>query len=864
MKQRPPKIAQWLLVISNKRKNRDVVLGDFEEFFNEIYQQSGAFQARFWYWKQAFKSIPRLTKTALCWRLDMLKSYFKLVLRNIIKYKGYSFINIAGLALGLTLFILIMLYVNNELSYDKFNKNMSRIYRIENQERTQVSMAPAVGKEIAERIPETREVVRFKFDLDYLIKYQPPGSQEIRESIMLPRFGWADPGVFEVFTLPFTAGNPKTALESPFSLVLTESVSKRLFGNENPIGKMVKVNNTDDYKVTGVMKDPKNFHLDFKVLASFVTLGKLYGPSALNSFDSWNVPTYVLLPHQHNASDVANKLTNLFYERLNKIFQTEFKFELFPLNNLYFAKSGSGKHGNLQSVYIFIIIALFILIIACINFINLSTARASTRAREVGIKKVVGSNKTSLINQFLTESVLLTLFALTIAVFLIYLLLPEFNNLISGNLSFDLFKNLQAILIIIGGAILVGLFAGIYPAFYLSAFKPCSVLKGEETKGVKSAKFRRILIVFQYSISIIMIIATIIVFNQLNYVKNRNLGFNKENILNFDIHRNLAIRTNKQGFKEILMKNPNILGVTFSQGYPGHIFNNEGFKYKQERQRFAPVYTVDPDYFDVYGLKIIKGRSFSWDLKTAQLRTCIINEAALKEFGIEKPVGKMIHIEHIEGSSFSSKDIEIIGVVKDFHFESLHDEISPLVFGWNEPWLWNTSVRISSKNIQETIKYMRKVWMEFSPEFPFEYSFLDETFNNQYKTEEKLGKIFRYFAMFGILIASLGLFGLVSFTIDKRTKEIGIRKVLGASVSNVFVLISKEFTKLILIANIFAWPVSYYFSRKWLMGFSYKTEITLQPFLISALLVILISFVTIVYFALKAALANPVNSLKYE
>ncbi len=863
MKRHPPKIAKWLLMISNNRKNRDIILGDFEEFFNEIYTESGAFRATFWYWKQVVKSIPRLIKTTLHWKLVMLKSYFKLVLRNIIKYKIYSFINIAGLALGLTLSILIMLYVNNELSYDKFNKNMPGIYRIENQERSQVSMAPAIGKEIEERIPEIQKVVRFRFDLDYLLKYQPPDSQESRESIKIHRFGWADPRVFDVFTLPFTAGNPKTALESPFSLVLTESISKRLFGNENPIGKMVKVNNTDDYQVTGVIKDPKNFHLDFSAIASFVTLEKLHGPRALNSFDSWNVPTYVLLPNQHNAADVAHKLTNLFYERLKKIFPTEFKFGLFPLKNLYFARSGSGKHGNLQSVYIFIIIALFILIIACINFINLSTARASTRAREVGIKKVVGSNKTSLINQFLTESVLLTLFALTIAVFFVYLLLPEFNNLISGNLSFDLFKNLQAILIIIGGAILVGLFAGVYPAFYLSAFKPCSILKGEKTKGIKSAKFRRILIVFQYSISIILIIATIIVFNQLNYVKNRNLGFNKESILNFDIHRNLAIRRNKEVFKERLMKNPNILGVTFSQGYPGHIFNNEGFKYKQEKQD-APVYTVDPDYFDVYGLKIIKGRSFSWDLKTDKLRTCIINEAALKQFGIEKPVGKMIHIEHIEGSSFSSKDIEIIGVVKDFHFLSLRDKISPLVFGWNEPWLWNTSVRISSKNIQETIKYMRKVWMEFSPEFPFVYSFLDETFNNQYKTEEKLGKIFRYFAMFGILIASLGLFGLVFFTIDKRTKEICIRKVLGASVSSVFVLISKEFTKLILIANIFAWPVSYYFSRKWLTGFSYKTEITLQPFLISALLVIIISFVTIVYFALKAALANPVNSLKYE
>jgi putative ABC transport system permease protein len=482
----------------------------------------------------------------------------------------------------------------------------------------------------------------------------------------------------------------------------------------------------------------------------------------------------------------------------------------------------------------------------------------------VGIKKVVGSNRSSLITQFLTESVLLTLFALLVAIFLVYLLLPEFNNLIRGDLSFDLFKNLDSIVLIIGGAILVGLFAGVYPAFYLSAFKPCSVLKGEKTKGVKSAKFRRILIVFQYSTSIILIISTIIVFNQLSYVKNRNLGFNKENIINFDIHRNLAIRRNKEGFKERLLRNPNILGVTFSQGYPGHIYNYEGFKYKQERKKVAPVFTVDPDYFDTYGLKIIKGRSFSRDLQTDHLRTCIINETALKEFGLEKPVGEIINKNRIEGSSFSTKNIEVIGVVKDFHIESLHDEISPLVFGWNEPWLWNTSVRISPKNIQETIKYMKKVWMEFSPEFPFDYSFLDETFNKQYKSEEKLGKIFGYFAMFGILIASLGLFGLASFTADQRTKEIGIRKVLGASVSSVFVLISKEFTKLILIANIIAWPVAFYVMSRWLQNFAYRSSIDWWVFIFSSFLALTIALITVSYQSIKSALTNPADILKYE
>ena len=864
LKTEPPRVASWFLRRILPGKDACFLQGDFEEIYRDKLEKNGIFFARAWYWNQVVVNAPGFIINSIYWRMKMFKDYIMITLRNVKKHRVYSFLHISGLALGLTLFILIMLYVSNEFSYDKFNKNLHRIYRVENEGRTQVSMAPAIGKEIAERIPGVQKVVRFKFRWDYLVKYQPPGSQAITESIMLPRFGWADPAVFDVFTLPFTAGNPKTALESPYSLVLTESVSKRLFGNENPIGKIVKVNNTDDYKVTGVMKDPKNFHLDFNALASFVTLGKLIGPRALNSFDSWNVPTYILLPHQHNASDVAQKVTNLFHERLKEMRRNEFKFGLYSLKGLYFAKRGSGKHGNLQSVYIFIIIAIFILIIACINFINLSTARASTRAREVGIKKVVGSNKLSLITQFLTESVLLTLFALLVALFFISLLLPEFKNLVQGDLSFDLFKNPSVIILIIGGAILVGLLAGVYPAFYLSAFNPCSVLKGDITKGVKSVKFRSILIVFQYSISIFLVIATIIVFNQLNYVKNRNPGFNKESIINFDIYRNLAIRRNKEGFKERLLKNPNILGVTFSQGYPGHIYNYEGFKYKQERQKFAPVFTVDPGYFDVYGLEIIKGRRFSWDLKTDRLRTCIINEAALKEFGLENPVGKIIHKVQVEGSSFSSKDIEIIGVVKDFHFESLHDEISPLVFGWNEPWLWNTGVRISPKNIQQTIKYIKKVWMEFSPEFPFEYSFLDETFNNQYKGEEKLGKIFRYFAMFGIIIASLGLFGLASFTADQRTKEIGIRKVLGASISSVFVLISKEFTKLILISNIIAWPAAFYFMNRWLQSFAYRTSMDWWVFIFSGFLALMIALITLSYHSIKSALVNPADILKYE
>lgn len=756
-----------------------------------------------------------------------------------------------------------MLFVQNEFSYDKFNENLNKIYKVQGASRNQPSMAPAIGKRIAENIPEAQKVVRFKFRQDYLAKYQPPDNLNEGVSTIIRNFGWADSTVFDIFTLPFIVGDSRTALKLPFSMVLTESIAKRIFGNENPLGKVLKINNSHDYQITGVMKDPENFHLTFEVLASFVTLGKTIGNHELESYNSWNLATYVLLPESHDATHVANKITNLFKEKLNELYHFELQFELFPLNDLYFSKTGTGKHGNLQIVYIFIAVAIFILLIACINFINLATSRASLRAKEVGIKKVVGSRKSSLITQFLSESVLYSMFALLIAVLLVYSLLPIFNNMINKELSINILKNPLAIISLIVCVFLVGIISGAYPAFYLSSYNPSTVLKGEKTKGSSSIIFRRILIIFQFLISIVMIIGTLTVFKQLNFVKNKDLGFNKEYILNFDIHRNKAIRSNKHIFREKLLKHPNILKVTYSQGYPGRIYNYEGFEYKGERHS-AAIFTVEPEYFDLFGLEIIEGRAFSRDFKTDEFRTCVMNETAVKEFGLESPVGIILKNTSINGSSFPTYKIEVIGVVKDFHLQSLHEEISPLIFGWNDPWLWMASVQISSNNISETIKFINDLWMKYSPEFPFEYSFLDETFNSLYKSEERLGKIFGYFALLGIFIACMGLFGLAFFMAEQRTKEIGVRKVLGASVPGIVLLLSKEFTKWVLVANIIAWPIAWYVMSKWLQNFAYRVNIGIWVFILSASLALMIALITVSYQSIKAALANPVESLRYE
>ena len=427
----------------------------------------------------------------------------------------------------------------------------------------------------------------------------------------------------------------------------------------------------------------------------------------------------------------------------------------------------------------------------------------------------------------------------------------------------DYFSSPLIFLTFLGGAVLLGIASGFYPAFYLSAFKPVAVLKGEKQKGARSNVFRKFLISFQFTISIILIIGTLTVLQQTHYVKNKDLGFHKGHIIYMEIARNRGIRNRKQEFKEQLQQYSQISNVTLSQGRPGLVYNWEGFELNGERDGYA-IFTVDPDYFDVYALEIIEGRNFSQKTATDQYRTCLLNEAAVRKLGLESPVGTLFHHDDLGGSAFPARDIEVIGVVKDFHYQSLHFEIQPMMFGWNDGWTWMVSARISSHDISGTIAHIEKVWKEFSPDYPFIYNFIDEMFAGQYHSEERLGKTIGYFTMLGIFIACLGLFGLVSFMAEQRTKEIGIRKVMGASVSGIIVMLSKEFSKWIMLANIIAWPVAYFAMHKWLQSFAYRTNMGIGTFLLSALLALAIAMLTVSYQSLKAATANPVDSLRYE
>jgi len=790
----------------------------------------------------------------------MLFIHLKTLLRNIKRHRIYSFINIGGLSIGFTLFILIMLFIQNEYSYDRFNENFERIYRIEIN--SGCVMPAGIGHILEGQLPELEEIVRIypSYGEKTLIKYD-------EKLLQLSNLVFADSSVFDVFTFPFLQGDPATAIEVPFSMVLTESTAKSIFGSENPLGNAILVDNKWYFTITGIISDVKKSHLPINAIASFVSLGDMWGEEALTQLDDgYQHPTYFLLPEAYDEVAVEHKINSWLNGRHN--FGENSQFKLRPLKNLYFANEKLlgdqyQRHGNKQLIKIFCMIAIFILLIAGINFINLSTSRASERAKEVGMKKVVGASRNQLVYQFLFESVLITCTALILGFMAAEFLMPIFNPIISENLTISSFLKFPFLLLFMGGAILLGIMAGFYPALYLSAFVPNIVLKGTLTRGHKAAKLRKALIVFQFSISVVLIIATLTISKQLSFMKNADLGFKKDHILVLDNNRNLW--TKKEVLRNELIKHSNISNVSFSCRVPGETMWNWSPKINEKRATIS-VNAVDPDFFQTYGIAVMSGRNFSWAMSTDSDNKFIVNEAALRFFEIDSPLGK--RVEDVPNGNGTG---EIIGVVKDFHFNSLHTSINPVIFYWLDWPHQKISVKISligtaasMSGMEKTIGYIKDKWAELCPDYPFEYSFLDESFDLQYKSEERLANIFISFALLAIFIACLGLFGLSSFMAERRKKEIGVRKVLGASSFEIALLLSKEFTKWVLIANIFAWPIAFYMMNKWLENFAYRASIGIFLFLLPALVALLIALFTVSFQSIKAATANPVDSLRYE
>jgi putative ABC transport system permease protein len=794
----------------------------------------------------------------------MFKQYFTTALRYLLRNKGLTIINILGLAIGICVFVLIMHYVRNELSYNKFIERQETLGRLEFAYTNSQSSwtTSAMGYDLVEAVPEAKSFVRTKPAGSTFLEYN-----EVKYDIP---YLVVDSNVFDLFSLEMISGNPSTALREPANAILTESMAGRIFGDKDPVGQALVSSSGREINISGVIKDPPNFHLHFDMLLSFVTLGAMYGEEHLHNYKTYQYDTYVEIEEKAILDSVNSKVNKFFHDKFFELYgdpdedDEEWRAYLRPIKDVYFARGvrdAGSRHGNLQFVFIFIIIAVFIILIACINFINISTARAAGRAMEVGMKKVIGSGRGRLILQFLSESLLITLFATILGLLLVELVFPEFENIVGDELGISYLENPVNLLIILAGIIVLGVIAGLYPAFYLTAFKPVSVLKGEKSHGKSARLLREVLIVFQFTISIILIIGTIVVYKQLQYLRNKDLGFKKDFIVTMSL--NAEISNNKEGFRENLLNHPLIEKASYSYTVPGGGDNWEGFSLDGE-EFSTVVYQIDPEYIELMGMEMVEGRNFSADLITDKQSSCLINETLAKDLDRDSLVGK--HFDHPSWyiTAIPVKEIEILGIVKDFHYKSLREEIGPLMFVWGDDWTSYINIRINPDNIGDALNAIEEEWKAICPQYPFEYRFMDENFDRMYRADQRLGKIFQYFAALAVFIAILGLFGLAAFIAEKRTREIGIRKAMGASMSEVTILLVKEFTLLIGVASVIAWILSWLWARNWLQEFAYRMELTIWIFILASLLALFIAWITVIYQTLRAAGTNPADSLRYE
>ncbi len=801
---------------------------------------------------------------------QVFKNYLKIALRNIRKHKTFSLINIIGLAIGMACCIMIFLYVQDELSYDRFHAQSDHIYRLIAQSKSvsETSRIAPIGAPIAEifsnALPEIQKATRLNREDRVLMEYR-------NKKFFEERFFYADPETFEIFSFPFIKGDPKTALAAPFSVILTESMAQKYFDEDDPIGQSIIMNNEHSFNVTAVIQDvPHNSHFRFDFLASLETLADLYGERFLTHPGYLSFYTYLLLQEGTNTIELERKFHAMLTEYMGEQAASMRSFHLQPLKDIHLhskLKYEIEANSDISYIYIYSAIALFILLIASFNFMNLSTARSARRAKEVGMRKVLGAQRIQLIKQFLGEAVILALLGLALAIILAELFLRVFNPLTGKELALHYFENIGILLSFLGFVIIAGIIAGLYPALFLSAFHPVRTLKGRLGTGGKSSSFRRFLVVTQFAISIILITGTIIIKNQLDFVRNQNLGFNKEQVVVIPIHdpnTRLAYETIKTEF----LQNPSITHVTASSSVPGKPYSVITYRIQdipeKEHQKMV-TYFVDHDFLETLGIELSEGRNFSKEFTTDESSAFILNETAVKQFGWSDPLDQQI----IWPSNLLRRDAivkrgRVIGVVKDFNVTSLHQRIDPVLLQIRPKNFQGLSVRIKTENVSETLAFLRKKWPAFSPLYPFEYSFLDEDFNKLYRADEKVGQLFGIFSSLAIFVACLGLFGLASFTTEQRTKEIGIRKVLGSSVSGILLLLSKEFAKWILWANIIAWPIAWYLSRNWLQNFAYRIGVQIWIFFLSGFLALVIALLTISYQSLKAALADPIDSLKYE
>ncbi|MFC1563322.1 ABC transporter permease [candidate division KSB1 bacterium] len=806
----------------------------------------------------------------------MIKNYIKMAFRNMMKQRAFSFINLFGLAVGMACCILILLYVKDELSYDKYHENSDNIYRITTEGQIgganrhfalcPGAAAPIYMEEIPEVLNFTRVInLQIQQQGQTLILYEGKSFEE--EGIL-----FVDSTFFKLFSCEFVMGDPATAINRPNTIVITEETASRIFGDENPMGKILQYNQLGEasFEVTGVIRNvPRNSHFSFNYLIPVSTFPPQLRLATLASWLNVSGYSYMLLEENADIESIEATMAEILENRTGQAarqYNISLKLHLQKMTDIHLNSNLEFEHGannDIKYIYIFSAIAAFILIIACINFMNLSTAKSSNRAKEVGMRKVFGAFKGNLITQFLSESILMALLSFILASIIVLAVLPEFNSIADKELGLASLNNIPIIAGIIGIIAFTGIIAGSYPAFFLSAFRPVAVLKGFMSKG-GGITFRKVLVVLQFSISIALIISTIVVLRQLEYMKNKNLGFDKEQIVVIAINDPqtvLRYRTVKQELKT----NSNIIDVSYCSSVPGRshtapLFIPEGKTRQDGAQVFDNIF-VDTDFVKTYGMEIIYGRDFSIDFPSDTAGAFIINETAANDLGwgpdaVDKELTVVIR-QGITG--------KIVGIVKDFHSKSVKLQIEPTILMVAPFFTGHISIRFNTENTSETIQFIRDKFKELEPTRELDYFFLDEDFDRNYRAEERLSTIFLYFAWLAIIIACLGLFGLASFTAEQRIKEIGIRKTLGATVNNIVVQLSNDFIKWVLIANVIAWPITYYLMTTiWLVNFPYRISMSVLTFVISGLVSVLIAILTVMYQSIKAATTNPVNALRYE
>lgn len=781
--------------------------------------------------------------------------HLKIAIRNIIRHKGYAFLNIFGLAAGMACCILIGLWVLDELNYDRFHENVSSICRVESNQnfsgRTlHIYWTPhPLGPALKAEIPEIEDSTRAGNLSAQLIRYKDKAFEEYAI--------WSvDPSFLNMFSFPMIKGDPENALSGTSSLVMTERLATKFFGDENPIGKVINVAQSADFTVTGVLKDiPTNSSLQFDVLVPYKYLDSIGRTD--DNFTNNQTYTWVQLHSGVATKEVSAKISGFIGTKVPRSLMV---LELLPLTKVHlYSYSGYEKNLAVQSVYLFSIIAIFVLIIGCINFMNLSTARSANRAKEVGLRKVVGAFRSQLIRQFYGESLLFAFIALGLAVAAVSVILPAFGSIAGKEMSWNATGAGVLVLGLAGIALLTGLVSGSYPALFLASFQPVNTLKGKLKSRTGNAVFRRTLVVVQFVISAALIIGTGVVSKQMTFIKNRNLGWNKEQVVAIPVRS--YSRPSLETLKTQLANTPGILNVAVATQKPSFTsWSSSGFDWEGKDPSLKVDVTymeADDGYVDTMGMNIVQGRNFSKEFPTDKSESFLINEEFARLMGHEDPIGKSF--------SYWDQKGKIVGVIENFHFQPLRRKIEPLVIRWSQlNWTNFLFLRIAPEGIAETIGTVQGTWGKIMPDIPFSYQFLDEDFARMYMSEEQTGTLLKIFTAMAILVACLGLFGLASFAAELRTKEIGIRKVLGASVSGIVALMCREFLVLIGLANIIAWPVAYFAVKDWLDNFAYRTQIPAVFFIGALATSLAIGLMTVIYKAIRAASANPVDALKYE